>query len=132
MKQPPRIIKIFSKFTIAGIICALINLFVLFFLTEFLHVYYLISAVISFIVGTSTNFTINKTWTFREKFNHRLFTKSLKFLIINLFTLMINIALLFFLTEFFHIYYLISQIFAMGITGILNFLCHKKLTFSYQ
>jgi len=55
----------FIKFAITSGIATLADIFVLWFLTSIIGVFYLISATIAFILGSSLNYSINYIWTFK-------------------------------------------------------------------
>ncbi len=119
----------FIRFAIVGGIGTVINLFILYTFTEFFNVYYLISAIFAFVTAVSCNFILNKIWTFKESLNEKTFIKYGKFFIISLIGLAVNLIFLYVFTEYFGIYYLISQLLAIGIALIVNFFGNKKWTF---
>ena len=57
----------YIKFLICGIIATVVNLSVLYILTEFFDVWYIFSAVIGVLAGSTSNFKINRDWTFKQK-----------------------------------------------------------------
>ncbi len=120
----------FFKFALVGLIGTVINLLILYFLTEFFGIYYLFSAVVAFIVAASNNFILNKIWTFKEKIRDKILSKYVKFFSISITALLVNLFFLYIFTEFLGIYYMISQIIAIGIALIINFLGNKIWTFS--
>jgi len=122
-------IKEFFKFAFVGLIGTFINIIILYLLTECFGIYYLFSAVISFIVAMTNNFVWNKIWTFGEKINLNLKQKYLKFSLVSITALMINLFFLYVFTDIFGIYYIISQILAIGISLIINFFGNKFWTF---
>ena len=67
LKYKKNILNEFLRFVIVGGVGTLVNLLILYLLTERLGVYYIISAIFSFIVAMSSNFFLNKIWTFKEK-----------------------------------------------------------------
>jgi len=119
----------FIKFCIVGGVNTLINLAVLFLLTEFLHIYYLISAVFAFLVAVTNSFILNKIWTFNYKTKNKLAFKYSQFFIVSIFALGVNLSVLYTLTEFFHVYYLFSQLIGVVFNLIINFLGNKLWTF---
>jgi len=123
-------IKQFLKFAIIGVFNTLINMAVLFILTEYFNVYYMLSAIFAFIVAVTNSFIWNKIWTFKEKLNDRFIKKYPKFLTISVLALLVNLALLYTLTEFLGIYYLLSQLIAVFFSLWVNFLGNKLWTFS--
>jgi len=58
-------IKRFVGYNVAAGIASLFDIFILWFLTEFAGIFYLISATISFIIGTSVNYIISRVWVFK-------------------------------------------------------------------
>ena len=121
-----------TKFAIAGLIFAIVNILILYILTDFLGIYYILSAIIAFFLGSTGNFLLNKIWTFQEKIQDDLPKKYTKAIFVNTSTVIITIALLYTLTEYLNIYYLISQTIAMTIAFLLNFIGNKKFVFISQ
>lgn len=125
-----RIFHEFIKFSFVGASGVLVNLTVLYFFTEFLKVYYIISALFAFLVALTSNFILNKIWTFGEGFRYKTFHKYGKYFVVNVFALIINLVFLFLFTEFIGFHYMISQLIAIGIALFINFTGNKLLTFS--
>jgi dolichol-phosphate mannosyltransferase len=124
------VIKEFIKFGVVGGIGTLINIAILYLLTEKVGVYYLISAIFSFIVAMSSNFILNKIWTFKENVKLGIKKKYLQFGLVSVSALLVNLFFLYIFTEVLGIYYIISQILAIGIALIINFIGNKIWTFS--
>ena len=55
----------FFKFALVGLIGTAINIVILYYFTEFLNMYYLASATLAFLVAVTSNFILNKIWTFK-------------------------------------------------------------------
>jgi dolichol-phosphate mannosyltransferase len=124
------VIKEFFQFAFVGLIGTFINLAILYMLTDILKIYYIYSAIASFIVAATSNFILNKTWTFKEKLHEKVVNKYVQFFLVSLVALTINLIFLYIFTEFLGIHYLISQFLAIGIALIINFLGNKIWTFS--
>jgi putative flippase GtrA len=60
--------KTYIKFFLISTSAFLINLFFLYYLTEFLRIYYFISYIIALVISLFFNFIFNKNFTFRETF----------------------------------------------------------------
>ena len=88
------------------------------------------SATISFIVAMTSNFVLNKVWTFKENIKLNAGKKYMQFGLVSISALIINLVFLYLFTEIFGIYYIISQILAIGFALIINFLGNKIWTFS--
>lgn len=129
MKYKNNVINEFIRFTIVGGIGTIINLAILYSFTEFLNIFYIISAIIAFIVAATNNFIFNKIWTFKEEIRDKIFLKYTQFFVVSVIALLVNIFFLYVFTEYLGIYYLISQLIAIGISLIINFLGNKLWTF---
>lgn len=125
-----KIYREFFKYALVGVTGTVINLLFLYIFTSVLGIYYLLSATFSFIIAVTNNYFLNKVWTFGEKIRHKVFTKWGKFLAISIIGLGVNLIFLFFFTSVLGIYYLVSQVFAIILATIVNFLGNKFWTFS--
>lgn len=108
----------FVKFCVVGTMGILINEGLLWILTELFGLFYLISAVIGIETSILSNFTLNDSWTFRDLRHSSVSTTMMRALKCNLVYIVgftINVIILWTLTEFFGIRYLISNLF--GIIG---------------
>ena len=124
------VVKEFFKFAFVGGIGTLINVAILYLLTEKVGIYYLVSAIFSFVVAMTSNFFLNKIWTFKENLVSSIKSKYLQFSLVSITALLLNLFFLYVFTEIFGIYYMISQVLAIGIALIINFLGNKIWTFS--
>lgn len=117
------------KYTLVSFIGGALNLVILYSLTEFLGIYYIISAVIGFIVAGTNNFTLNKVWTFKENLKDKYFKEYFYFFGVSAFSYVLSILILYLLTEFAGIFYIFSQAIALISGGSLNFVINKIYTF---
>jgi len=115
----------FFKFVCVGFTGTILHLVVLYTFTEFFGIYYILSSVFGFCFGVTNNFILNKIWTFKEKLSHGVVKKYYKYFVLNVIILFINLFILYSLTEFLQIYYLISQIVAVGFSFLINFFISK-------
>ena len=120
----------FVKFVVVGGVGTIINISILYLLTEKAGVYYLISAIFSFIIAMSSNFILNKIWTFKENIKLGIWKKYLQFGFVSMLALSVNLLFLYIFTEVLGIYYILSQILAIGMALMINFLGNKIWTFS--
>lgn len=119
----------FLKFAIVGLVGTFINIAVLYVLTEYFGVYYIFSAVVSFVISMTHNFLLNKIWTFKEPLKSEFRKKYVQFSLVSIMALMINLFFLYIFTEIIGVYYILSQLIAIGIALIINFLGNRKWTF---
>lgn len=107
----------------------LIDIGLLAFLTEVLQIYYLISAGVGFIVGSTVSYTLSVLWIFRRRTFRNKFLEYSLFVLIGLVGLVFSEFLIWFFTERIHLFYLISKIFAGSIVFFFNFLSRKFILF---
>jgi dolichol-phosphate mannosyltransferase len=117
------------KFGVVGAIGTAINLLVLYSFTEYLGIYYVISGVFAFFISGLNNFILNKVWTFRESAGGDVARKYVKFVIVSAAALAVNMAFLYAFTEYLGIYYILSQVLAICIAFVINFIGNKLWVF---
>lgn len=117
------------KFGLVGVSGMLVNLGILYILTEFAGFFYLVSGFVAFLIAVSWNFSFNKVWTFKESYKHKTTLKFFKFLLVSSGGLVVNLLFLWFFTEIIGTYYMVSQVLAIGIAFIVNFIGNKIWTF---
>ena len=122
-------IKEIFKFGIIGFLGTIINLVFLYLFTDVAGIYYLFSAIFSFLIAMSSNFLLNKVWTFREDLRTKVVKKYFQFGIVSILALVFNLIFLFLFTDILGIYYLISQVLAIVLSFGVNFLGNKLWTF---
>ncbi len=94
-----KIIKYFTKhlvirFIISGGTSATVDLVVLFFLNSVLHIHYLPSAILAFMVAFGVSFTLHKFWTFKSH-SDRPHRQAFLYLGTSLFGLTLNTLLMY-------------------------------------
>ena len=112
------------KFGLVGVIATIIDFAVLYILTEFLHVHYLISSIISFIVSVIFNYILSIKWVFEV--NHKQTKKDfIIFVVLSVIGLGINSLLMYLLVDKLKFYYMFSKVFATGVVMVYNFITRK-------
>lgn len=120
--------KIF-KFLIAGGIATAVDLLLLFFFTDILGIWYLLSATISYSLAFIVSFGLQKFWTFRDLSTDKIKKQFFYYLLMTFITLFLNLFFLYILVEFFKVYYLLAR-FIIGLFLALNrFLINNFLIF---
>ncbi len=119
----------FVRFSISGMVATLVDVLVLYILVEWLHVWYLIAATPSFLVGSFVHFLISYNWVFEHEGKIDFWHKYLKFTSIHILSLGINLVLMYLFVQFLHTHYLVGK--AAAVIGSLawNFWGNKKFTF---
>ena len=112
------------RFSIVGIIATLIDYGLLYFCTDYLKIYYLISSIISFIVSVIINYILSIKWVFDVK-KKQTFKEFVIFIFLSIIGLLINQFILYFCTDIVNIYYMLSKLIATLIVMIYNFVTRK-------
>ncbi|ACL70629.1 GtrA family protein [Halothermothrix orenii] len=124
-----KIIELFIKFSLVGLSGVVVNMAVYSSLLYF-DVYYLVAAVISFIVAVTNNFYWNFIWTFKGRAAHKTVArKYIDFFVISLINFGVNLISLRILVEAFSLHKVLAQLVAIGIASLLNFLGNLLITF---
>jgi dolichol-phosphate mannosyltransferase len=121
-----------GRFFTVGASGFLINYAVSFLLANLVsNVWYLQATLVGIIVSITTNFLLNKVWTFEDRdFSIRhFFRQYLSFSGLCALGAVIQLSLVYVFVEYSHIQYGISLILAVCVASLGNFLLNKKLTF---
>ena len=111
------------KFVITGGLALAIDMGIYLVLTRFFHVPYLISRVISLSIAIIWNFSINRCWTFQAtagKTRRQFF----RFMVVIIFTSLLNLALMKIGVSVFHIYDVVAIIIVSILITLINFFAH--------
>ena len=111
------------KFASVGASGALINLFILWLLTDFGHFFYIASALIAIEISIIWNFALNTKLTFDYKFknNSTLIDSIVRYHLTSFVGSIINLFVLYSLTELFNLHYIISETIAILLAFGLNY-----------
>lgn len=119
--------KIFGYATAGGFSVSL-DLVLLYFFTEIVGLYYILSAIIAFTCGTTASYAINRNLAFKGT-KRNVYEGFAYFVCFHIIALIIIVSLLTFFVEFLNINYLISRILAGLIAGILDYTLNTEITF---
>lgn len=120
----------FFRYVFVGGIATIVDWGILFILTDFVYVHYLVSAVIAFLAGLITNFFLSKILVFKA--NEARVSKGLEFVgyaIIGVIGLGITELIMFFFTDCWNIYYMISKVIATVIVLAWNYFARKIIIY---
>jgi len=120
------------RYTFVGGFAFLIDFGTLFILTEYFHIYYLISAGIAFIIGLIINYFLSVKWVFNSRSVENKWLEFTLFTLIGLVGLSLNELFIWILTDILLIYYLLSKIITALIVYSWNFFARKFLLFNKQ
>ena len=123
----------FLKFCLVGSSGVAVNLGLLWILTEVAGLFYLVSAAFSIETSILSNFVLNELWTFRDRARSArgILKRALKFNMICVTGLVINLAILAALTELFGVYYMISALFGIAAATLWNYVMSAMWTWKY-
>jgi len=113
----------FLKFCTVGTIGAVVNLLVLYALTEF-GVFYLLSGLAGIEAGLLSNFVFNRSWTYKDRGTRGLrsvLTALYRDHAVRFVGIMLNLIILWLLTSLFGVYYLISQLIGITVGMLWNY-----------
>lgn len=117
------------KFLISGLTVALVNFSLLYFFTEFIKIWYLFSVVLSFILAFAVSFTLQKSWTFKDRSLEKVNFQLLSYLGVTLMNLLINVAVVYLLVEKLGFWYMLAQLVANGLIAVESFIIYKFMIF---
>lgn len=119
----------YIKFAIVGGMGSIINWSILYVLTEYAGLWYVVSSIIGILIATLNNYIINYHWAFRNERqnNTNMLTGWAKYQLSTGVCSLLYLGVLTMLTEVFGIWYMLSAIIAVFVSSTLNFLVVKKL-----
>jgi putative flippase GtrA len=113
------------KFGVVGFLCFFIDYFVLFAVTEFLGINYLISSAISFSVSVIFNYILSTKFVFDTKEDANKTHEFILFVILSIVGLGINQVIMWFAVEILTIHYMFAKVIATAIVMVYNFISRK-------
>ena len=121
------------KYYLVGASGVLVNLGILFVLTEFAGLWYLLSSSIAIYVSITTNFLLNKTWTFKDTvIKQDGFLMYGKFIGVSLVGMGIQLGFNYIFVEKLSVYYLLAALISIMIASSVNFVLNRRLTFGIK
>jgi putative flippase GtrA len=120
-----KLVKQIFRFGLVGGTAFLIDYGILFCLTEFAGVNYLLSGTISFSVSVVFNYLSSRFWVFEVKENANKVWEFMIFLILSVIGLGINQIIMYIGVDKFGIYYMLTKIIATFIVMVYNFVTRK-------
>lgn len=100
----------FFRYTLVGGLAFVVDLVLLFVLTEYAHWHYLVSATLSFLAGLLVNYILSTQWIFRSS---KIKNKKIEFILFGLIGVIglgLNNVLLYFFTDLIGLYYMLSKL----------------------
>lgn len=119
----------FVKFSVVGFSGLLIDFGVTYLLKEKLKVQKYLANAAGFCIAATTNYLLNRWWTFQSH-NPQVEKEFTLFFLISLVGLGINTLILWFLVSKFHMRFYAGKFFAIVVTTAWNFFANLLITFA--
>ena len=121
------------KYYLVGASGILVNLGILFVLTEFVGLWHLLSSTVAIYASITSNFLLNKAWTFRDTaIKQRDFLMYGKFIGVSLVGMGIQLGFNYMFVEKLSVYYLLAALMSIMIASSVNFVLNRRLTFGIK
>lgn len=120
----------FFRYVFVGGIATVADWGVLFLLTEFVHIHYLLSAVFAFVAGLITNFFLSQLLVFKA--NEAKVNAVMEFVgyaVIGVVGLGITELIMLLFTNCWNVHYMIAKVVATVIVLFWNYLARKKILY---
>lgn len=118
------------RYTFVGGFAFVIDFGTLFILTNYLNIYYLLSAAIAFLIGLTINYSLSIRWVFVKRNIRNRKAEFLLFMFIGIIGLALNELFIWIFTDVALMHYLISKIFTTIIVYLWNFFARKFMLFN--
>lgn len=115
------------RFCVAGAAGVIAYYAALYGPTEYLGVWYVISALIGFILNTGLNFTLQKFWTFQNKETHMVGCQLVLYTAMTASFLVGNTVFLYLMVEYLHMWYIGAQAILTAVISVLSFIISGKI-----
>lgn len=117
------------RFLVAGSSAAAVDLGLLYVLTEWTGLHYLLSAVLAFIVAFCVSFFLQKFWTFQDHSVERVHSQVVLYFVIAVGNLGLNTLLMYFFVEKLHLWYFSAQIIIGALLACGGFFVARNFVF---
>ncbi len=117
----------FFRYIFVGGISAIVNIGMLYILTDKIHSHYILSNILSFLIGLLTNYILSKKFVFQKATDINKAQEFIIYAIIGVIGLVIDTLLVWIFTDTLSLYYMLSKIISTIIVFIWNFGARKML-----
>lgn len=119
----------FLRYVISGFTAFTIDTLILFFFTDFIHINYLTSTILSFTTGIFVSYFFNSIWVFNNRKLEQQSVELLVFILISLTGLIFTFILMWIFTSILSIYYIYSKLMTTIIIFLWNYILKKSILF---
>lgn len=127
MNKETSILKRVVKFCLSGGLGVLTYYVSLYLLTEVLHVWYVVSAVVSFVLNNAINFLLQKIWTFEDNSTETVHVQALQYIAMGISFLTLNTAALYVLVDWIHVQLYLAQVCLTVLLSILSYFTTSRI-----
>jgi len=130
MKQlfNPSNLKRFIYYTLSGGSTFILDFGLLWIFVKYLHLHYIVAAIVAFIIGTFIHYNIIRHTAFRDS-GKDYHVAYIYFISISAVGLLITVALLALFIEYFGVHLLVARVFAAACVGVWNFTMNFFINF---
>lgn len=118
------------RYLFAGGIAFLADVSILYLLTEYAHIHYLLSSLAGFSAGLTITYLMSTLWIFDEKSKNNKAVELTIFIIIGTIGLGLTSLFMWLFTSLLLLHYLFSKILTTAIVFIWNFVAKKQILFT--
>lgn len=125
----------FIKFGLVGGSGIVVDMGLLWLFTELIGLHYVLSGILAFTAAVVNNFIWNDLWTWSDRGDSGIdayLVRLIKFFLVSSIAGVVKIAILWLLTHFFNLYYLLSNLVGIAVGMILNFSINNLWTFKVR
>jgi dolichol-phosphate mannosyltransferase len=121
------------KYYVVGASGVLVNLGMLYVLKEYVGLWYLVSSAIAIYISMTTNFVLNKAWTFNDTVvKQSAVFMYVKFIGISIIGMLIQLGFNYLFVDKTHLYYLLAALISIMIASGVNFVLNRHITFGIK
>lgn len=117
----------FFRYIIVGGLSAIVNIGALYVFTEYLHIYYIQSNIIGFVLGLITNYTLSRLFVFAKEDEMNKALEFIIYAIIGIIGLLLDSVFIWIFTNEMKIYYMLGKIISTAMVFIWNFFARKMI-----
>ncbi|MGI0097861.1 MAG: GtrA family protein [Nitrosopumilaceae archaeon] len=122
-----------AKYYAVGASGVLVNLGLLYYLTEYVGLWYFLSYALAISVSITSNFILNKFWTFRDSIDsQRTIVMYVKFVSVSILGMAVQLGSIYVLVESLTVYYMLAALISICIAGSINFIINRRWTFGVK
>lgn len=116
-----------TRYFVVAWFCMVFDFSMLYAFKEFLHINYLIAAIMSFSISAVVNYLLCVHWVFDVRLVKKQYNELMFYIILSGIGLGLSTFLIWLFTEVAGLYFMLSKLFASGITFFCNFASRKYL-----